>query len=886
MNLCSWHLPWEKDTEQSFLQQFEEQVEGESDDGWRRNYAHARELLVSSRFAGATEACEYESDEDMPILLQDKWQSNFTRACTAFVDQLRLLRAHWASLSKTLASFEKKMADTPAHDVSNDYAKATVDILNTVTQDHYRGLLQLQVFQYWHRVLFEKAASVLDDRGFHTITESEWWNTAEAKEFRNPTLLQKDMQIVVARYAKFLTSCKARTLQSSTSAHLPASRRVRKEEAEALLSRRRMGAQLPAAGLWLFGLYSGAIATFSLLLGFILFFSTPIPSYDPDVDLWSILPYFRGYLVLYVAILLWGFVVYHMELTRVNYPYVLGLKGKTLSPLHIAKIAAMLLALWMMCFTLYMAEVKCGLKLIPVTFANPKFYIFFNAAAPLLIFLCPFDLFERQSRQWLWRVLVSIVCTPAVPVTFASNMVTDYLTSMVRPLVDFTQTMCALFSGGIWYDGSPCTGSFVYLPSVVIFIPLAWRFMQCFRKAVIEPVVLDANRPSVSSRRTDLLVDVTVNKGKTAHAWLLGTWKVEGSSSQFTVLTADSTMLGAQDSPLTASESRRPSRISDREDIGLALQFQQDTVMLRHVTGPAAAGGPEHRGNHFDVFVCTLPGADDGPPVAVKISAPKRDPDKKSVDVTCILEEEYYRETRRAHKVEKNPRSVVVWPHSMNALKYFVSLIPVVIGFFHSDWKKNETDTWTVGRVVYIIMLVASTAYSFWWDIFMDWGLWRRDAFPPMNLHPWVCGLVWRPTTLDTTMPKYRYWYYVLVFFNAVGRCAWALTLVAQPTIVGVTDKGNAEMLDIITCLVEVMRRSVWARFRLGHEHQVDVGNYRPGDGYHTVPPLISRKTPWTTPGEFSVLRTLKVDPSELMTSATVQDISDPSKGWFKNRTK
>ncbi|KAJ9449935.1 hypothetical protein DIPPA_21062 [Diplonema papillatum] len=67
---------WEKDTEQSFLQQFEEQVEGESDDGWQQNYAHARELLVSSRFAGATEACEYESDEDMPILLQDKWQSN------------------------------------------------------------------------------------------------------------------------------------------------------------------------------------------------------------------------------------------------------------------------------------------------------------------------------------------------------------------------------------------------------------------------------------------------------------------------------------------------------------------------------------------------------------------------------------------------------------------------------------------------------------------------------------------------------------------------------------------------------------------------------------------------------------------------------------------
>ena len=66
------------------------------------------------------------------------------------------------------------------------------------------------------------------------------------------------------------------------------------------------------------------------------------------------------------------------------------------------------------------------------------------------------------------------------------------------------------------------------------------------------------------------------------------------------------------------------------------------------------------------------------------------------------------------------------WPHLANAAKYALSQTVTLFGAFHPLYlmhKNPDRNTTNWFQVFWMAVFVASSLYSFAWDVFMDWGL-------------------------------------------------------------------------------------------------------------------------------------------------------------------
>ena len=74
------------------------------------------------------------------------------------------------------------------------------------------------------------------------------------------------------------------------------------------------------------------------------------------------------------------------------------------------------------------------------------------------------------------------VCSPFVAVTFASNFMGDYLTSLVKPLIDVQYSIC-FYASGSWctLDTQYCTSD-PWIPFFITLLPFIWRMLQCLRR--------------------------------------------------------------------------------------------------------------------------------------------------------------------------------------------------------------------------------------------------------------------------------------------------------------------------------------------------------------------------------------------------------------------
>jgi hypothetical protein len=143
--------------------------------------------------------------------------------------------------------------------------------------------------------------------------------------------------------------------------------------------------------------------------------------------------------------------------------------------------------------------------------------------------------------------------------------------------------------------------------------------------------------------------------------------------------------------------------------------------------------------------------------------------------------------------------------HLWNFSKYLTSLLAVVLGVWNPALSAADAG-WSRARVLYIALLIASTAYSWVWDVFVDWGLYyRRDD------GRWVARPI--PITGRTLLPA----------LDLIGRCAWAYTIVVDPP----GERFGVAALVFFTAMVEVLRRSMWAVVRIAHEHHTNASNYR-----------------------------------------------------------
>ena len=63
-------------------------------------------------------------------------------------------------------------------------------------------------------------------------------------------------------------------------------------------------------------------------------------------------------------------------------------------------------------------------------------------------------------------------------------------------------------------------------------------------------------------------------------------------------------------------------------------------------------------------------------------------------------------------------------PHLANAFKYALSMTVTLFGAFHPLYMNNRGES-SVFQIFWSFVFVASSLYSFTWDVYMDWGLGR-----------------------------------------------------------------------------------------------------------------------------------------------------------------
>ena len=134
-----------------------------------------------------------------------------------------------------------------------------------------------------------------------------------------------------------------------------------------------------------------------------------------------------------------------------------------------------------------------------------------------------------------------------------------------------------------------------------------------------------------------------------------------------------------------------------------------------------------------------------------------------------------------------------------NALKYSTAFPLVYAGYIRRHRPSPHHDH------LFVLAAVIQSGYCFFWDVQMDWGLLRRD---PRSAFGWSL----RQELLISPSKAMYFW---LCVFNLALRFIWAATLFG----VAASPGGGMFFLEA----VEILRRTVWAIFRIEWEYIVKV---------------------------------------------------------------
>ena len=150
-------------------------------------------------------------------------------------------------------------------------------------------------------------------------------------------------------------------------------------------------------------------------------------------------------------------------------------------------------------------------------------------------------------------------------------------------------------------------------------------------------------------------------------------------------------------------------------------------------------------------------------------------------------------------------------PNLLNAFKYAMSQTVTLFGAFHPlylMYSRDDSNAISLFQVFWMALFVASSLYSFTWDVIMDWGLGQpKFAFlGPRLMYP------------------HRLSYYLVIAADLVLRFMWVLTLV--PPQSGAQFE-IPQYLTAVSMALELFRRTLWGFFRLENEHRNNTGHYR-----------------------------------------------------------
>ncbi|KAK7094735.1 solute carrier family 53 member 1-like [Littorina saxatilis] len=154
----------------------------------------------------------------------------------------------------------------------------------------------------------------------------------------------------------------------------------------------------------------------------------------------------------------------------------------------------------------------------------------------------------------------------------------------------------------------------------------------------------------------------------------------------------------------------------------------------------------------------------------------------------------------------------LIFPHVVNAGKYsttffvqlFSTLYRVHIELHGDGYRQNSVFFWLL-----IVATVASSCYTYTWDIKMDWGLLDKGAGENKFLR-------------EEVVYAFKAYYYFAMIEDFILRFIWTLKVsIAEAMLI------NSEILGTILALLEVFRRFVWNFFRLENEHLNNCGQFR-----------------------------------------------------------
>jgi len=143
-----------------------------------------------------------------------------------------------------------------------------------------------------------------------------------------------------------------------------------------------------------------------------------------------------------------------------------------------------------------------------------------------------------------------------------------------------------------------------------------------------------------------------------------------------------------------------------------------------------------------------------------------------------------------------------------NAMKYGLAMCITLFGSFSPDLYEMQGSR--IGfKIVFVIALGASTCYTYYWDVYNDWGLGKTGhAFLRADL-----------------LYRRRWCYYATIAADLFLRFTWTLTLLPS--------RNNPYFANILLALSpwlaawEICRRTMWGCFRLENEHLHNSEGYR-----------------------------------------------------------
>lgn len=124
------------------------------------------------------------------------------------------------------------------------------------------------------------------------------------------------------------------------------------------------------------------------------------------------------------------------------------------------------------------------------------------------------------------------------------------------------------------------------------------------------------------------------------------------------------------------------------------------------------------------------------------------------------------------------------FPHLVNAGKYTSSLITLFVYFAFRHYGGNAL------KAAYIVVAIFSSSYTFLWDVYMDWGLFRFGKYGGAAYgHPFL-----RPELVYSNV-----WvYYMAIVLDFMGRFAWVVRFILLNV--------DSRTLSFSLALVEVLR--------------------------------------------------------------------------------